>query len=135
MRINRSMPASSLIPELAYPDVREAAAWLTRAFGFRERLRIGAHRIQMHAGDGAIVIVESGGQAPAGHAVMMRVDSVDAHFVRASEAGAAVLRPPATYPYGERQYTVVDPGRHVWTFSESVADVDPADWGGELVEL
>ena len=25
-----------------------------------------------------------------------------------------------------------DPAEHVWTFSESIADVDPADWGGTL---
>jgi uncharacterized glyoxalase superfamily protein PhnB len=37
------------------------------------------------------------------------------------------------YPYGERQYSAVDVGGHHWTFSESIADVDPADWGGELV--
>ena len=135
MLTNRSIPACTVIPELAYPDVREAATWLIHAFGFRERLRIGGHRIQLHAGDGAMVITEGGGTAAmAGHAVMMRVTDIDAHFARARDAGAVVLRPPATYPYGERQYTVADPGGHVWTFTESVADVDPADWGGELVE-
>ena len=135
MLTNRSIPACTIIPELAYPDVREAAAWLVRAFGFRERLRIGGHRIQLHAGDGAIVLTEGGGNSPAaGHAVMMRVTAIDTHFSRARQAGATVIRPPATYPYGERQYTVADLGGHVWTFSESVADMDPADWGGELVE-
>ena len=135
MRTNRSMPASTIIPELPYPDVRAAAAWLAQAFGFRERLRIGGHRIQMHAGDGAIVLVEGGEREPeAGHAVMLRVEDVDAQFARARDAGAVVVRPPTTYPYGERQCTVADPGGHVWTLSQSVADVDPADWGGELVE-
>jgi len=28
----------------------------------------------------------------------------------------------------------VDPGGHRWTFSQSIADVDPADWGGTLKE-
>lgn len=134
MRDNRSMPACTVIPELAYTDVREAAEWLARAFGFRTRLRIGDHRIQMHAGDGAIVVVEGGGGPVAPQAVLMRVADVDAHIARARDAGATVLRPPVTYPYGERQCSLVDPGGHVWTFSESVADVDPADWGGELVE-
>jgi uncharacterized glyoxalase superfamily protein PhnB len=42
---NRSIPSSTVIPVLVYPDVREAAAWLESAFGFAERLRIGdAHR-------------------------------------------------------------------------------------------
>lgn len=35
--------------------------------------------------------------------------------------------------YGERQYTAEDPGGHVWTFTELVADVHPRDWGGELI--
>ena len=26
-----------------------------------------------------------------------------------------------------------DPGGHHWTFSQSIADVDPAEWGGVLV--
>lgn len=135
MRHNRSMPACMVIPELAYADVPEAADWLARAFGFRVRLRIGHHRIQMHAGNGAIVVIEGGGNGTAAsQAVLMRVADVDAHFARARDAGATVLRPPATYPYGERQCSLADPGGHVWTFSESVADVDPADWGGDLVE-
>ena len=40
---------------------------------------------------------------------------------------------PRTTPYGERQYTAEDPGGHHWTFSQSIADVDPASWGGTLV--
>jgi uncharacterized glyoxalase superfamily protein PhnB len=43
-----------------------------------------------------------------------------------------VVREPETHPFGERQYTVADIGGHVWTFSQSVADIDPATWGGEL---
>ena len=31
---------------------------------------------------------------------------------------------------GERQYTAVDLGGHVWTFSQSIADVAPEGWGG-----
>jgi uncharacterized glyoxalase superfamily protein PhnB len=38
------MPPSILIPELAYPDVRQAVDWLCRCFGFVERLRIADHR-------------------------------------------------------------------------------------------
>ena len=30
-----------MIPVLTYPDVREAVAWLSEAFGFRERVQIG----------------------------------------------------------------------------------------------
>ena len=34
---NRSIPSATVIPVLIYPDVREAVAWLTAAFGFAER--------------------------------------------------------------------------------------------------
>jgi uncharacterized glyoxalase superfamily protein PhnB len=48
-------------------------------------------------------------------------------------AGAEVSSTPVTHPFGERQYGARDPGGHRWTFSETVDDVDPASWGGELV--
>ena len=41
---NRSVPRASVIPELAYADVVEGSDWLSRAFGFTVRLRIGSHR-------------------------------------------------------------------------------------------
>jgi len=69
-----------------------------------------------------------------GHSVMVRVSNVHQHFERAKNAGANVEAEPTSYPYGERQYSVVDPGGHVWTFSQSEANVDPASWGGELVQ-
>jgi uncharacterized glyoxalase superfamily protein PhnB len=62
----------------------------------------------------------------------VRVEDADAHHDRAVDAGARITSPPTDYPYGERQYSAEDPGGHLWTFSQSIADVDPADWGGEL---
>ncbi len=37
MTTNCSMPPGGIIPELPYDDVRSAAAWLSQAFGFKER--------------------------------------------------------------------------------------------------
>ena len=137
MKINRSIPDSVVIPELPYTNVSEAAAWLGKALGFTERLRILNHRIQMNVGAGAIVLVERASPAlpreRCGHAILVRIEALDEHFTRAQHHGATVLRPPATHPYGERQYTVEDPGGHVWTFSETISDVHPQEWGGELV--
>jgi uncharacterized glyoxalase superfamily protein PhnB len=141
---NRSMPPGRIIPELAYPDVRDAATWLCFAFGFRERLVIGSHRVQLTFGGASIIVIEgpdtafsdqsSGEDRAPTHAVMMSVDDVDAVFERAVQNGAVVVRPLADHPYGERQCTVRDPGGHVWTLSQSIADVDPADWGGVVGE-
>jgi uncharacterized glyoxalase superfamily protein PhnB len=39
---------------------------------------------------------------------------------------------PPDCPYAERQYTVEDPGGHRWTFSQTIADVAPEEWGGAL---
>jgi hypothetical protein len=56
MNTNRSMPSSLMIPELPYPDVREAVDWLCRTFGFRKRLQIGNHRAQLSFGEGSLVV-------------------------------------------------------------------------------
>jgi uncharacterized glyoxalase superfamily protein PhnB len=130
---NRSIPPVTVIPELAYPDVGAAADWLRDVFGFSIRLRIANHRIQMNVGDGAMVITEAPtARAPSDswHSVMVRVVDVEAHHARASEHGATVVRPPTDYPFGERQYTARDFAGHIWTFTQSIADVDPASWGG-----
>ncbi len=63
---------------------------------------------------------------------MVRVADVDAHYERVRQRGGRVLGPPKTYPFGERQYTVEDPGGHHWAFSQAVADVAPEAWGGQL---
>jgi uncharacterized glyoxalase superfamily protein PhnB len=121
------MPAGAVVPVLPYADVAEAAAWLCGAFGFRERWRAGSHRAQLAVGDSAVALTEGTGP-PA--TVMVRVEDVDAHHRRAAAFGARVLAEPADFPYGERQYTVVDLAGHRWTFSETTADVAPEDWGG-----
>ena len=135
MIINRSMPPGIIIPELAYPDVLEAAAWLCRALGFRERLSIGDHRVQLIYEGTCIVVTErtdGGHVVDHSHGVMVHVADVDKHHAQATASGARVLRPPADYPYGERQYSLEDIGGHRWTFSQSIADVDPASYGGIL---
>jgi uncharacterized glyoxalase superfamily protein PhnB len=133
MMNNRSMPSSTVIPVLPYPDIVAAIDWLTGAFGFSLRLQIATHRAQLNAGDGAVVLTHNPAfkeTSPVGYSVMVRVADVDAHHNRAIQYQARILAPPCDHPYGERQYTVADLAGHIWTFSESVADVDPRDWGG-----
>ena len=131
MQRNRSIPESVIIPELTYRDVREAVDWLCRVFGFRERLQIGAHRSQLLSGDAAIVVKEGDNR---GASILMRVADVDRHFDHSKKSGAKILNPPADHPYGERQYVVEDIGGHRWTFSQTIADSHPRDWGGVLLE-
>ncbi|PBC20794.1 MULTISPECIES: VOC family protein [unclassified Mesorhizobium] len=133
---NRSMPANTVIPVLAYPDVEAASRWLCEAFGFELRLTIGNHRVHLGFGDGAVVVttLKSGGSAPSPgdeeFSVMVRVEDVDAHHRRAMRRGAMALTAPTSYPYGERQYSCRDLAGHAWTFSQTIADVAPEEWGG-----
>ena len=136
---NRSAPPATVTPVLVYPDVRGAVAWLEQAFGFEERVRIGeGHRSQMRVGeDGAIVVadVRHDQVAPSGgvvtQVIKVRVPDVDAAFARAREADAKVLQEPHTWEYGERSGVIEDPAGHRWELTQTVRDVDPAEWGGE----
>jgi uncharacterized glyoxalase superfamily protein PhnB len=145
---NRSMPPGTIIPELMYSDLASAIAWLCTTFGFKERLRIGNHRSQLVFGAASVIVVAQPGRHADGsaggalqppqsqviHALMVRVEDVDRHYAHASQSGARIISPPANYPYGERQYTAEDLGDRRWTFSQSIADVDPQEWGGRLLE-
>jgi uncharacterized glyoxalase superfamily protein PhnB len=140
VRRNRSIPAAVVIPVLIYPDVRGAVAWLNAAFGFVERLQIGEdHRSQLSVGDGAVILGDVRGErrppqpGEITHSVMVRVEDVNAHCARARAHGARILMEPTDFEYGERQYTAEDLAGHQWTFSETLADVDPGTWGGILL--
>jgi uncharacterized glyoxalase superfamily protein PhnB len=132
-----------VIPVLAYPDVREAVEWLTRVFGFAERLQIADHRAQMVVGDGAMIVAEyidrdrrpASGCDHVGHLSMVRIPNVQAHYEHVLACGAEILDPPTDHVYGERQYTVRDLGGHRWTFSQTLRDVHPSEWGNEDVIL
>ncbi|MEO6773215.1 MAG: VOC family protein [Kofleriaceae bacterium] len=139
MKRNRSIPPAHVIPVLTYPDVRVAVDWLRETFGATEHVWIGPnHRAQLMFGTGAIIAADATHDrtAPSGsgvtHALMVRVDDVDAHFARA-RGRAEVVMEPIDMPYGERQYTVRDLAGHRWTFSQTIADTEPESWGGTTV--
>jgi uncharacterized glyoxalase superfamily protein PhnB len=146
MLMNRSMPPCTVIPELVYEDVGEAADWLCETFGFSERWRAGNHRAQLSVGAGAVALIEQRvgqgfespdsaefrppGEGEVTHAVLVRVEDANRHHEHARQRGARILQPPADYPFGERQYTAEDLAGHRWSFSQSIADVAPEEWGG-----
>jgi PhnB protein len=129
---NRTMPACTVIPQLVYDDVTEAIEWLCDKFGFSERWRAGDHRAQLSLGQGTVAITEprTSNALPGPQSVMVRVEDAVAHHDRVRSRGARILQEPKDFPYGERQYTAEDLGGHHWTFSQSIADVLPEDWGG-----
>ena len=140
MKTNRSIPRSTVVPVLIYPDVRAAVAWLSAAFGFAERVQIGEdHRSQLQVGDGAVIVadVRRDRRPPrpgeVTHSVLVRVEDAHAHCERARAHGARIFEEPTDWEYGERQYAAEDFAGHQWTFSETLADVAPEEWGGKLV--
>ena len=102
---NRSAPAGIVIPVVAYPDVAAAVAWLEAAFGFRVRLRVGNHRVQVWFESACLIVGEQGKDKEwaTRSSTMLRVRDVDALCARAVEQGARLVHAPQTHVYGERQ--------------------------------
>lgn len=124
----------AIIPVLVYEDIEAAHDFLVAAFGFESG---GIDR----APDGTVVHAEvrAAGQAiwlhrvaaehrmatpaaaPSANGIVVRVADVDAHFRRASAAGAAIDAAPADQFYGQREYGARDPEGHRWWFATPLA--------------
>src|SRR5215213_5649401 len=110
--------------------------WLARAFGFTEKLRFAGddgtvNHAEMTIGGASIFLGDpgddyrspkNGGGWPA--QVQVYVDDVDAHYERATAAGAEIRQEPTDMPYD-----AYDAEGHLWMFSTHVRDVAPDDWG------
>jgi PhnB protein len=120
-----------ITPYLHYADLDGAVAWLTRAFGLRERTRQAgpdgkARHAEMELGDDGVVMMGWPGPdyrtpkqlGSVTHNLYVRVEDVDALFERATQAGADVLEKPADQSYGERRCGLVDPEGHRWYFAQ-----------------
>jgi PhnB protein len=120
---------TQIIPYIFYRDVAEALDWLSRAFGFKEIMRVGTpsggmhgemdfdgHRIMMGQGaaDRRMKSVRDVGAATQG--VFIYLADVDRHYERARDAGAEIEKPPADLDYG-RSYTARDLDGHPWFFT------------------
>lgn len=135
---NRSVPADTVLPHVAYQNLAEAMAWLTKAFGFQEYYRYGdgPNGGQMWAGKAAIQVSQAGKgkKSPAQlgfgtQALTIFVDDVDAHYAHAKAAGAKIIEQPHETVYGEYQYAAEDLDGHVWLFSRHATDRSPEEWG------
>jgi uncharacterized glyoxalase superfamily protein PhnB len=133
---NRSVPPGPVIPFLYYEDVPRAIEWLCGAFGFTERLRTppeedgSIHLAQLNAGEGSVMLrTLEPGEAARTQDILVRIEDADAHCQRARAYGARIVGEPHSCEFGERQYSAEDLGGHHWTFSQTIADVDPNEWG------
>jgi len=128
-----------ILPHLVYDDVGAAIDWLTRAFGFHERLAarhtapdgvIG--RTQLEFADSLITLglPSVHGDSPS-HGVSsmlyVYVDGVEGHYQRAKAAGARIVSELEDVPWGDRRYQAADPEGHQWTFAQHVEEVELGD--------
>jgi len=121
---------SNLYPSLSYDDAPAAIEWLCQAFGFTQRLVVpGPDGTVMHSelsiGPGVVMVSsarpEEGRLSPRAvsgvtSVLSVRVDDPDAHFARATAAGAEVVRGMRDEDYGSRGYMARDPEGHLWYF-------------------
>ena len=131
---NRSVPVDTVLPHLAYTNVDEAVAWLSRVFGFREHYRYGEpgneSGAQVFAGGACIMVHRvKEGQSLCPQALTIFVEDVEGHHERSKAAGAAILEEPHETVYGEFQYAALDLAGHRWLFSRHARDLAPEDWG------
>ncbi|KMS86321.1 glyoxalase, partial [Streptomyces regensis] len=114
-----------IAPYLYYTDATEAVEWLTRVFGFTEKVRyvdaagevfqatLSAGGSDIHlAGVGDEYWPAKGVDGPVGQLNVVYVDDVDVQFERVAEAvGDSVeVSRPQDQPYGARLFTVQDIG-------------------------
>lgn len=129
----RSMMPAPVIPVVSYPDIAAAADWLVEVFGFEKRLVIFDHRIQMSYGGGNFVLTDKASPGPSGFSIMLRVADCREACDTARARGAEVVMAPTDFEYGECQCDLRDPWGVRWQLSQTIADVDPANWGGDWV--
>ncbi|HET8968996.1 MAG TPA: VOC family protein [Gaiellaceae bacterium] len=135
--------SQKVVPFIGYEDASAAIEWLERAFGFVEdrsaryeedgtithaELDIGGATVYVSTPSGYAsprrVRAESDAARRAydnawvidGHFV--EVADVDAHFERAREAGATILREPEDPGIGHRIYAAEDLEGHRWMFGQ-----------------
>jgi uncharacterized glyoxalase superfamily protein PhnB len=121
---------SNIYPSLSYDDAPAAIEWLCSAFGFTKRLLVpGPKGTVLHSeltlGPAVILVSsskpESGRVSPrrlagVNQAICVRIENPDAHFERASAAGAELLQPLKDEDHGSRGYMVKDIEGHHWYF-------------------
>lgn len=119
----------TICPYLYYEDGVAAMDWLTKAFGFRERMRTvntegGLGHAEMELGDGVIMMGSPPDHKSPSHlgqvtvGIYVHVQDVDGHYEQAKSAGADIDGPPTDQPYGVRSYSARDCEGHQFWFSQ-----------------
>ena len=125
-----------ILPHLLYDNVVAAVAWLSNAFGFRER-DVARHmssdgvvgRTQMHVCDSLITLGTPSihGDSPSrgvSSMLYVYVDDVEEHYRRTVAAGVTIVSELEEVPWGDRRYQATDLEGHQWTFAQHITDVE-----------
>ena len=110
---------------LNVPDVAASAEFAQQHFGFTESMSAdgfvalshptaGLNIALLRVGLGSFKPERIAGPAGQGLLIAFVVDDLDAEFARISAAGAEVVTPPETEPWGERYCQFADPNGIVW---------------------
>jgi uncharacterized glyoxalase superfamily protein PhnB len=119
----REMPR--ITPVLLYPDPREAAAWLTRAFGFWCRGVLGSELAELELSGGVVMLRRAGDQPVNVSMIYAYVDDLEAHLAHAEAAGARIVQ--GIERRGDTAYVAEDIGSHRWTFAQARASMRAAN--------
>jgi PhnB protein len=131
----------TVTPYLAVDDAAQAIEYYKKAFGAKERMRMGAPdgkigHAELEIGDSLVMLSdpfpqssvrppkELGGTSAG---VFLYVEDVDAVVKRAVDAGATVTMEVADQFWGDRFGTVADPFGHSWSISTHVEDLTPEE--------
>lgn len=125
---------STIIPCLRYRNALAMIDWLCGAFGF-EKHAVHAdgdtvHHAQLVFGNGMIMLGSTSKTGDGGDAIVQPEDvggretqsacvivaDADAHYARATAAGATIVIDIADQGYGGRGYSCRDPEGHHWWF-------------------
>jgi uncharacterized glyoxalase superfamily protein PhnB len=124
----------NIFPCLRYLDAPSAVAWLASAFGFvkhavhpdssggiaHAELKFGPGMIMLgsakHDGFGTRTPLEAKAVTQTIYVYVGESAAVDAHYARATAAGAHVIRELQDTDYGSREYSCKDLEGNVWSF-------------------
>ena len=117
----------NIFPALRYKNAPAAIDWLGNAFGFEKQFVVPGENntiahAQLRLGAGMIMMGSGGKPDPKNpwatekYGTYVVVQEIDAHYARAKDAGAEIVRPIADTDYGSREYSVRDCEGHLWSF-------------------
>jgi uncharacterized glyoxalase superfamily protein PhnB len=134
MIASSDLPAPSLVPLMRYRDVSAAIDWLCSALGFEKQVAVsdpdgGVYYAQLTYGNSLIMLGsvrdteldklmrqpdEVGGIET--QSCYLVVEDADAHYARATAAGAEIVLDIKSDGLGRRGYSCKDPEGHIWNF-------------------